>query len=254
MQAIILAGGYGTRLYPLTLNAPKPMVPVWGRPIVDYLLDKINILGCFTQIFIVTNDKFAHVFHEWKNEKKRDDIIIVNDMTLSNEDRLWSLGDIQFVFDNHQISEDVMIFWGDNFFEDDLSEMVKIFQKKWDIIALYDVGNLESAKQFNNLQMDESQRILDFIEKPENPTSTLSATLIYCFKNSTLKHIQTVINAGKADRAGDLIAYICKVENIYGYQLQGKWFDIGSMKQLNETEEWLLSRAKNSSISQVQTS
>ncbi|MEI6711387.1 MAG: sugar phosphate nucleotidyltransferase [bacterium] len=95
--------------------------------------------------------------------------------------------------------------------------------------------------------MDESQRILDFIEKPENPISTLSATLIYCFKNSTLRHVQAVIDSGKADRAGDLIAYICKLENIYGYRLQGKWFDIGSMDQLRETEEWL--KAKNSSTS-----
>jgi NDP-sugar pyrophosphorylase family protein len=97
--------------------------------------------------------------------------------------------------------------------------------------------------------MNEDNRILEFIEKPEHPISTLSATLIYCFKNSTLKYIQTVINAGKADRAGDLIAHICTVENIYGYRLQGKWFDIGSMKQLRETEEWLLSKVKNSSIS-----
>jgi len=247
MQAIILAGGYWTRLYPLTLNAPKPMVPVWGRPIVDYLLDKIDTLGGFSQIFIVTNEKFAHVFDAWKEEKKRDDIIIVNDMTLSNEDRLWSLGDIQFVINKHKIIEDVMIFGGDNFFEDNLSDMVGIFEDKWDIIALYDVGNLEATKQLNNLHMDESQRILDFIEKPENPISTLSATLIYCFKNSTLRHVQAVIDSGKADRAGDLIAYICKLENIYGYRLQGKWFDIGSMDQLRETEEWL--KAKNSSTS-----
>lgn len=254
MQAIILAGGYGTRLYPLTLNAPKPMVPVWGRPMVDYLLDKINALGCFTQIFIVTNDKFAHVFDAWKEEKRRDDIIIVNDGTLSNEDRLWSLGDIQFVIDNYEITEDVMILGGDNFFEDDLSEMIRIFQKKWDSIALYDVENLELVKQLSTLTMNAENKILDFIEKPENPTSTLIATLIYCFKKSTLWHIQDVIELGKADRAWDLIASICKVEDIYGYHLRGKWFDIGSMKQLNETEEWLLSRAKSSSTSPAQTS
>jgi len=61
---------------------------------------------------------------------------------------------------------------------------------------------LEAAKQFNNLTLDiSSNKILEFIEKPENPTSTLSATLIYCFKNKTLKHVKTVINSGKADRA-----------------------------------------------------
>lgn len=88
MQAIILAGGYGTRLYPLTLNAPKPMVPVGGRPIVDYIVEKIDHLKICSEIFIVTNAKFANVFEKWKEEKNRDDIIIVNDGTTAPENRL----------------------------------------------------------------------------------------------------------------------------------------------------------------------
>ncbi len=85
------------------------MVPVGGRPMVDYLLDKIDALGGFSQIFIVTNEKFAHVFDAWKDEKKRDDIVIVNDGTTSPDNRLGSLGDIQFVLDNFIINEDLII-------------------------------------------------------------------------------------------------------------------------------------------------
>lgn len=128
MQAIILAGGYGTRLHPLTLNAPKPMVPVGGRPIVDYLIEKLDTIGGFSQIFIVTNEKFAHVFDLWKHEKKRNDITIINDGTTAPENRLGSLGDIQFVIDNHRINEDVLILGGDNFFEDDLQCLLETFQ------------------------------------------------------------------------------------------------------------------------------
>lgn len=109
MQAIILAGGYGTRLYPLTLNAPKPMVPVGGRPMVDYLIDKIDLLQIYDKIFIVTNEKFAHVFDSWRREKKREDIIIVNDGTNAPENRLGSLGDIQYVIEHYTIDQDVLI-------------------------------------------------------------------------------------------------------------------------------------------------
>lgn len=249
MQAIILAGGYGTRLYPLTLNAPKPMVPIWGRPLIDYLLDKLDTGGNFEHIYIVTNEKFSHVFDLWKSEKKRDDITIVNDGTTTPESRLWSLGDIQFVLDKYPINDDVMIVWGDNFFEDTFQEIIKIFKTRGDIIALYDTKCLETIKQLSTLTMDDNSKILDFVEKPEQPTSTLCATLIYCLQNETLKEIQTVIQSGKADRAWDLIAHLCKIQNIYGYTLQGKWFDIGSMKQLWEAEEWLKSRGANSSIS-----
>lgn len=247
MQVIILAGGYGTRLHPLTLNAPKPMVPVGGRPIVDYLIEKLDAIGGFSQIFIVTNQKFSHVFDLWKHEKKRDDIVIINDGTTAPGNRLGSLGDIQFVIDNNTINEDVLILGGDNFFEDNLRCLLETFKTQWDIIGLYDMKSLEAIKQLSNLTLDENNKILSFIEKPENPISTLCATLVYCLQNTTLKHIKTVINGGKADRAGDLIAHLCTVEDIYGYTLQGKWFDIGSMNQLREAEEWLTKR--NSSIS-----
>jgi glucose-1-phosphate thymidylyltransferase len=134
MQAIILAGGYGTRLHPLTLNAPKPMVPIGGRPMVDYLIDKLDVIGEFSQIFIVTNQKFAHIFDAWKEEKKRNDIIVVNDGTTSPDNRLGSLGDIQFVINNHSIDEDVLILGGDNFFEDDLRGLLYSFTKHGDTI------------------------------------------------------------------------------------------------------------------------
>lgn len=248
MQAIILAGGYGTRLYPLTLNAPKPMVPVGGRPMVDYLIDKIDVLGCFSQIFIVTNEKFSHVFDLWKHEKRRDDIIIVNDGTTAPENRLWSLGDIQFVIDRYDIYEDVLILGGDNFFEDNLQCLLDNFKSYWNTLGIYDILNLEAIKQLSNLTLDEQNKISSFTEKPEKPTSTLCATLVYCLKNEALRYVKKVIDSGKADRAGDFIAYLYTVVDIYGYTLRGKWFDIGSMRQLEEAEEWLT--AMNSSTSQ----
>lgn len=131
MQAIILAGGYGTRLYPLTINAPKPMIQVGGKPMIEYLIEKLENLGNISEIFIITNAKFSHVFEEWlKNKTKKIHMTIINDGTTSNEDRLGALGDIQYVLDTHKITEDVIILAGDNFFEDDLIDMVENFKAK----------------------------------------------------------------------------------------------------------------------------
>ncbi len=88
MQAIILAGGYGTRLYPLTINAPKPMIPVAGKPMIEYLIAKISPRDDISRIFIVSNEKFAHVFEEWLTKNPNPKITIVNDGTASNETRL----------------------------------------------------------------------------------------------------------------------------------------------------------------------
>ena len=109
MQAIILAGGYGTRLYPLTIDAPKPMIEVGGKPMIEYLIEKLKNTGEISEIFIVSNEKFSHVFEEWLERKKITNITIINDGTTSNEDRLGSIGDIQYVIQKAEIKQDVII-------------------------------------------------------------------------------------------------------------------------------------------------
>jgi glucose-1-phosphate thymidylyltransferase len=239
MQAIILAGGYGTRLYPLTLNAPKPMIEIGEKPMIEYLIQKLQKLSEIHEIFIVSNNKFAHIFEEWLQKTNYKNIRIINDGTTSNEDRLGSIGDIQFVLDHADIHEDLMIIGGDNFVEDDFSNLVENFHKKWTIIGLYDVGDIEYVKQLWHPILDESMRIISLVEKPSEPTSSLASTLVYILKNSDLHYIKTVIENGKADRAGDLIAYLCQKESIYGSVLEGQWFDIGTMEQLKKAEEWI---------------
>ncbi len=239
MQAIILAGGYGTRLYPLTINAPKPMIEVWGKPMIEYLIKKIQNIPEITEIFIVSNNKFSHLFEAWVKEKEIKNVTIINDQTTSNEDRLWSIGDIQYVLDHANIHEDIMILWGDNFIEDDFKKLLQNFHQKGDTVGLYDVGDIEYVKQLGNPIFDDNWRITSFIEKPLHPTSSLISTLIYVLKNSSLKYILEVMQSGQADRAGDFVAYLCQKEPVYGHVIEGKWFDIGTLEQLKKAEEWI---------------
>lgn len=244
MQAIILAGGYGTRLYPLTINAPKPMIEVGGRPMIEYLIDKLRNISEISEIFIVSNDKFAHVFDEWLKKSHYSNIHIINDGTTSNEDRLGSVGDVQYVLDHAHVDEDLMIIGGDNFVEDNFQNIVANFHQKWNIIGLYDVGDIEYVKQLGHPVLDESMRITSLIEKPSEPTSSLASTLVYILKNTDLHWIKTVIESGKADRAGDLIAFLCQKEEVYGSVLQWQWFDIGTLEQLKKAEEWVKNQNK----------
>ena len=100
MKAIILAAGYATRLYPLTKDKPKPLLEIAGKPIIDHIMRKIEKIDEIDKIFIVTNDKFYGHFEDWLSEfKSNKKIKIINDKTTSNEDRLGSLGDVNFVID-----------------------------------------------------------------------------------------------------------------------------------------------------------
>lgn len=251
MKAIILAGGYGTRLYPLTLNAPKPMVPVAGRPMIEYLVEKIANRSDISEIFIVSNEKFAHIFETWLQKNPNPKITIINDGTTSNETRLGPIGDLYFLMERYTLDEDLLILGWDNLFEDDLSSVMETLKEKGDVVGLYDVGDLELAKGLGNVTLGDDEKVTSFVEKPEHPSSSLCATMIYALKKEHLKYIPLLLqewkekNAGEI-KAGEMIAYIMKHEPVYGQVLRWKWFDIGTLEQLQKAEEWI--NLKNSEI------
>jgi len=65
MNVLILAAGYATRLYPLTLNKAKPLLPVGGKPIIEWVVENLTDVPDLEKVYIVTNDKFAHDFQAW---------------------------------------------------------------------------------------------------------------------------------------------------------------------------------------------
>tara|TARA_Y100000310_G_C20666653_1_gene807899 strand:+ start:1754 stop:2500 length:747 start_codon:yes stop_codon:yes gene_type:complete len=236
VKAIILAGGYGTRLYPLTETVAKPFISVAGKSIIDHIIDKLINLH-IDDIFVVTNNKFYRDFVQWKEINTTTNITIINDMTTSNEDRLGAIGDIQYAIDYAKIDDDVLIIGGDNLFEDNLINFIDFFKMNGSCILLNDVKSLELAKLYGNVTVDEGNRITNFVEKPENPESTLAATLIYAIKREHIPLIRAVLNLGLADHSGDFIKFLSENEHISALLLEGTWFDIGSLDQLHEANE-----------------
>lgn len=237
MKAIILAAGYATRLYPLTKDKPKPLLEVKGQTILGHILDELHLLKELDEVFIVTNDRFFKNFLEWKdNYRGTLKVTIVNDRTKSNEDRLGSLGDIKYVIETMNVQEDVIIVAGDNLFEFSLREMMRLYnEKKKPVVALYDVLDLELAKQYGIVSVDGSKKIIHFEEKPANPKSTLSSTGIYVYPMKTIgKLMEFVEKHGKKDKAGDFLEWLHKEEEVYCHLTKDKWFDIGTMDQLEK--------------------
>src|SRR3989338_7555966 len=146
MIAIILAAGYGTRLGALTLNTAKPLLAVAGKPILDHIVEKVQNLSGISQIYVVTNQKFYAAFASWAVQKRNSAITVINDGTLCNEDRLGSIGDIQFVIEKENIHDDVLIIGGDNLFNDNLRTFLSFFQAKGSSVMFHDVKLISLAK------------------------------------------------------------------------------------------------------------
>ena len=148
IKAIIPAAGYATRLYPLTLNKPKHLLEVGGKPIIEHVIKKISELSV-DEIYVVTNLKYYIMFKGWlENFKCRIPVKILNDRTTSNEDRLGQIGDILFVIEKEKVDDDLLIVAGDNLFNFSLRPAFDFFQKNNLIVnALYDAKSLKIAKK-----------------------------------------------------------------------------------------------------------
>src|SRR5699024_2346378 len=130
MKALVLAAGYATRLYPLTKNTPKPLLEIAGKSILDHIVEKMDQVDELDEIIIVTNEKFAGHFEEWaKNADYSKAFTVVNDGTTTNDNRLGAIGDIQYVIEELDLKDDLMILAGDNLFDFELTDFAHYFQE-----------------------------------------------------------------------------------------------------------------------------
>jgi len=124
VKALILAAGYATRLYPLTLETPKHLLEVGGRTMVDWVLDRLEPLDVLDGVYLVTNGKFAPAFERWAGSGEGRSVIVVDDGTTSEDDRLGAIGDIGFVLDREGIDDDLLVIAGDNLFTGGIESFV----------------------------------------------------------------------------------------------------------------------------------
>ena len=217
MDAIILAAGYGTRLHPLTLDKPKPLLDVAGKPIIEHIIDKLEQVDIISKIYIVTNNKFEQNFIGWlRNFNAKKFIEIINDGTKSNEDRLGALGDLYYTIKEKTIDNDIILIAGDNLFEMSLKEVVSAFKNvNNNVVVLHDVKDTELAKNYGVADVKDNI-VVDFQEKPENPKSTLISTGIYLFPKRTIPLIKKYVDKGNnPDKSGSFIEWLYKMDKVY---------------------------------------
>jgi glucose-1-phosphate thymidylyltransferase len=233
VKALILAAGYATRLRPLTDDFPKQLLPVGGRPIVDWIVDNIRRAG-IEDIRLVTNARFAPLFEAWS-----DGVTILNDGTATNDTRLGAIGDMKFA----NLEDDALVVAGDNLFDSELSDMIEFWRpRQGTAVAVHDVGRLDLAAKYGVVDVV-GEEIVSFEEKPAEPKSTLVATATYLFDADDLRLVDQYLAAGNPpDQPGNYIAWLTRTTQVYAYRFDGEWYDIGDLGQLLEADNRLRAR------------
>jgi glucose-1-phosphate thymidylyltransferase len=243
MNALILAAGYATRLYPLTLNQAKPLLPVAGRPMIERLVGHLLPITNLKTLYVVTNHKFAQQFVDWTNNyqqrNKTAQFEVLDDGSTSDADKLGAIGDIFFALEKRDLySADLLVVAGDNLFSESLAKFADFARERPATIGVYDVKSLEEAKRYNQLTTNPAGIVTDFIEKPTRSSSTLCGIALYYYSPEALRLLKTYLSEGNnPDQPGRFVQWLHKQIDIFTYPIDGLWYDIGSHESLAEANE-----------------
>jgi len=235
MIAVILAGGFAKRLWPITREIPKPLLWISNKRIIDYVLEPIMKLDV-KKIIITTNARFAHLFAPLK---ELDDRIIINvESAMDEAQKPGSIGALREIFRKHA-GDSYLVAAGDNITSMDFKDFVRFYYEKnkdgpASIVAVYDVGSLEKAKRMGVVQLS-GDKVIYFVEKPSKPISTLAATACYIFPREHAMMINDYLRSGgNPDAPGYFLEWLYKRANVHAYIFKGFWFDIGTPDGLLE--------------------
>ncbi|WP_340026417.1 nucleotidyltransferase family protein [Paenibacillus sp. FSL K6-1096] len=232
MIALILAAGYATRLYPLTIDTPKPLLPVQGeRTILDLLVARLELLEDIAEILIVTNERFFPAFEAWARKSgRRKPVRILNDGTTSPEERLGAIGDIQFVLERERVEDDLLVLAGDNVLGFGLEGYLDYFRKmNTDCILVRTVDDPAELRRIGVAELDAQMRVVSLEEKPPQPRSNIGVFALYIYKRSTLPLFSRYLaEGGNPDAPTYFPEWLHSRRELRAYYTDGTIEDVGT--------------------------
>lgn len=238
MKALILAAGYATRLYPLTLDRPKALLPVGGKPMLDHLMQQLEQVEGLDEVYVVTNSKFAGAFREWAAARSGLPLRIIDDGTVDDDSKLGAIGDLELTIREAELDDDLIVLAGDNLFSESIAPFpVFALGKGGPALGVYEVGDLDTIRRYSVIELDDDDRVTRLEEKPERPRSTLAGIALYFYPRSALRYVREYLEEGNnPDQPGRLVQWLYPRTAVYGWRVPGRWFDVGSKETLAEAD------------------
>ena len=240
MKGIILAGGYGTRLYPLTLSVSKQLLPIYDKPMIYYPLSVLMMAG-IREILIITTPEDAPLFQRLLKNGAQLGIKINYEMQKKPE----GLAQAFLIGENFIGKEDVCLILGDNiFYGAHLGEILKEAQKivKTDSKAVLFGTYVKNPKEYGVATFDKEKNIIDLKEKPQKPQSHYAVTGLYFYPNDVIKIAKKI----RPSKRGELEITDVNKKFLAQKRLQMKllgrgyaWLDTGTHESLCEATEFI---------------
>jgi glucose-1-phosphate thymidylyltransferase len=239
LYAIVLAGGYATRLWPLTKGTPKALLPIAGKPILNYIVEKLqSIQPTISPIVVSTNMLFQPQFESWLSMSGYRDVMLIPDCASSETEKPGAIKAMATIIEKLP-EDDVLVIAGDGMFNDPLIGMTEVFnRKKAPVVALYQLPTLQEAKRCGVAEVGRTGKIIAFTEKPAEPKTRMGCAAIYVFPITVRKRLTDYLSLGlPSDQPGRFVEWLYKQEPVYSYYLQDYLCDIGTHQAYKECDK-----------------
>jgi glucose-1-phosphate thymidylyltransferase len=244
MMAVILCAGFATRMYPLTRDFPKPLLPVAGRPVINYLLDQLVEIPDLNGVHIVSNARFFSHFEKWREDylkstsEKILSIEIHNDGAESNESRLGASADLWLALNRISGASRVLVSAADNIYRFSIKSLWQQFlQSRHHYVVALPETDESRLKKTGVLELDAQNQVIRQHEKPDQPQSTWSCPPLYFLQASARSRLAAFLDsAANRDAPGYFIDYLCRKEEVYAFKLNASRLDIGSMDSYGQAD------------------
>jgi len=239
MKAVVLAGGYATRLWPITKHRPKMFLPVGDSTVIDRIFEELEADDRIDEVFVSTNERFAEDFRTHLEDSEFDKPTLTIEDTTEEDEKFGVVGALAQLFDREDVSDDTLVIAGDNLISFAVSDFVDFFEAKGSpTLAAYDVGSRERAKSYGLVELD-GDEVVDFQEKPDDPKSTLVSIACYAFTAETIPMLEEYLAGGNnPDEPGWFLQWLQARESVYAYTFDEAWFDIGTPESYLEAVAW----------------
>jgi len=241
MKAVVLAGGYATRLWPITEHRPKMFLPIGENTVIDEIFEDLEADDRVDEVFVSTNERFADTFADYLDDSPFAKPTLSVEETVAEDEKFGVVGALEQLVEREGVDDDLIVVAGDNMISFDLADFADFFEDKGTpTLAAYDVGDRERAKSYGLVQLD-GDEVVDFQEKPDDPQSTLVSIACYAFPAETLPDLTTYLEDGEnPDEPGWFLQWLQQRGAVHAYTFDGAWFDIGTADSYLDAVEYAL--------------
>ncbi len=246
MKCVVLAGGYATRLWPITRHRPKMLLPLGEGTVIDTILKSLEDESRIEEVYVSTNRRFKQSFESFLDDRHYEKAQLSIEETVAENEKIGVIGALAQLFEREGIrDDDLLVIGGDNLFSFNIGEFIDFFEHRGDpCLAAYDVGSRSDASAYGLVALD-GDRVVEFQEKPDEPKSTLVSIACYAFPAETIQLFEDYLaGENNPDEPGWFIQWLQQRQDVFAFDFDGTWFDIGTPETYLDAVAWSLEKSQ----------